>query len=111
MATLIIIPTYNERENLSALIEQILATGPGIDVLVVDDSSPDGTGELADGLAGTTSRVAVMHRAGKQGLGTAYVAGFRYALDHGYDWVVEMDADFSHRPQDLPRLLSAAHGA
>src|SRR5689334_6602200 len=108
MRTLVIIPTYNERENLAPLTTAVLALSPSIDVLVVDDQSPDGTGELAEQLAQRTGRVGVIHRAGKLGLGTAYLAGFRYALDHGYEFIVEMDADFSHRPQDLPRLLEGA---
>lgn len=111
MAAIVIIPTYNERENLARLVAAILAKDPGLQVLVVDDNSPDGTGEIADELARANSRVRVLHRAGKQGLGTAYIAGFRYALAHGFDYVVEMDADFSHRPEDLPRLLHAAHSA
>jgi len=106
--SLVIIPTYNERGNLEPLIGAILTTVPTIDVLVVDDNSPDGTGQLADALAATEPRVKVLHRAEKQGLGTAYVAGFEYALLHGYERVVEMDADFSHRPEDLPALLAAA---
>ena len=109
--TLVIIPTYNERANLESLIRAVLATDPGIDILVVDDSSPDGTGALAEALAKETGRVRVLHRAGKQGLGTAYLAGFRFGLGHGYDRLVEMDADFSHRPEDLPRLLRAAETA
>jgi len=108
MRSLVIIPTYNERENLPALARAVLSLTPDLDVLVVDDNSPDGTGELADALARETGRVHVIHRAGKLGLGTAYVAGFRHALARGYDRVVEMDADFSHRPADLPRLLDAA---
>lgn len=111
MDSIVIIPTYNERENLGPLIAAILAIVPAIHVLVVDDNSPDGTGRLADELAAAEPRVKVLHRAGKQGLGTAYVAGFEYALVHGYERVVEMDADFSHRPEDLPRLLDAAAGA
>jgi dolichol-phosphate mannosyltransferase len=93
------------------LIAVILSKGPGLEVLVIDDGSPDGTGEIADALARETNRVRVLHRTGKSGLGTAYVAGFRYALDHGYDYVVQMDADFSHRPKDLPRLLNTAKSA
>ena len=111
MDTLIVIPTYNERENLSALVTAVLAVDPGLDILVVDDNSPDGTGELAESLARQTGRVRVLHRTGKLGLGTAYIAGFKYALRHNYTRVVEMDADFSHRPEDLPRLLQAAQWA
>jgi dolichol-phosphate mannosyltransferase len=109
--TLVVIPTYNERENLPLLTEMLLALDDQIDVLVVDDGSPDGTGQIADRLADETDRVQVIHRAGKQGLGTAYVAGFRHALAQGYERVVEMDADFSHRPEDLPKLLAAAENA
>jgi dolichol-phosphate mannosyltransferase len=105
--TLVVVPTYNERENLPRLLPQLLALDPIIDVLVVDDASPDGTGDIADGLAREDARIRVLHRASKQGLGTAYVAGFTDALARGYGRVVEMDADFSHRPADLPRLMQA----
>jgi dolichol-phosphate mannosyltransferase len=108
MKALVIIPTYNERENLPRLIPQILSQGSEFQVLVVDDNSPDGTGEVADGLAAADPRVHVMHRDGKRGLGTAYVAGFKWALAEGFDYVFEMDADFSHDPDDLPRLLAGA---
>lgn len=108
--TLVVVPTYNERDNLTRLVPQLLALDPILDVLVVDDASPDGTGEIADRLARADRRVRVLHRQGKQGLGTAYVAGFADALEHGYERVVEMDADFSHRPVDLPRLLQATDG-
>jgi dolichol-phosphate mannosyltransferase len=111
MNTLVIVPTYNERDNLPRLMHSVLALEQGIDVLIVDDASPDGTGDVADQLARDDSRVRVLHRAGKRGLGTAYVAGFRYALQHGYARAVEMDADFSHRPEDLPRLLAASRHA
>ena len=111
METLCIIPTYNERANLSRLIPMLLAEVPNLDVLIVDDNSPDGTGQLAETLAQADGRVKVLHRTGKQGLGTAYVTGFTYALTRGYDYVVEMDADLSHRPEDLPRLLRAAETA
>jgi dolichol-phosphate mannosyltransferase len=110
-STLVIIPTFNERENLPRLVRELLGTDPRLEILVVDDASPDGTGALADQLADETRRVRVMHRQGKLGLGTAYVAGFKYALDNDYASVVQMDADFSHRPQDLPRLLAATRGA
>ena len=109
--TIAIVPTYNESENLLRLVPTLLNQSPSLEVLVVDDASPDGTGEVADSLAERTDRVQVMHRAGKLGLGTAYLAGFRHALDHGYDYVVQMDADFSHRPEDMPRLLEAARSA
>jgi dolichol-phosphate mannosyltransferase len=108
---LVILPTYNERENLPRLLPAVLGIDPGIDVLIVDDSSPDGTGELADQMAGAEPRVRVLHRPSKQGLGRAYVAGFAYALAGDYELVAEMDADFSHRPEDLPLLLSAASSA
>jgi len=108
MRTVVIVPTYNELHNLEPLVRQLLAVDSGIDVLVVDDNSPDGTGLVADSLAAETPRVHALHRTGKLGLGTAYVTGFRYALDHGYERIVEMDADFSHRPEDLPRLLAAS---
>lgn len=106
MRALIIIPTYNERENIGQLVPAILEQDPALDVLIVDDNSPDGTGELADQLARKTSRVAVLHRAGKLGLGTAYLTGFQYALARNYECVIEMDADFSHNPADLLRLLA-----
>jgi len=108
MRVLVILPTYNERENLPRLLEAILKIRPGLDALVVDDNSPDGTGEQADEIASQEARVKVLHRSGKYGLGTAYVAGFEYAIRHAYDYIVEMDADFSHRPEDLPSMLSAA---
>ncbi|HSQ59432.1 MAG TPA: polyprenol monophosphomannose synthase [Acidobacteriota bacterium] len=105
MKPLVIIPTYNERENLVELLRRIFALERGIEVLIVDDNSPDGTGALADEMAAADSRVHVLHRAGKMGLGSAYVAGFRYALDRDYDVVFEMDADFSHSPDSLPEFL------
>lgn len=111
MRTLVILPTYNERENLPRLLEAILKIDSGIDALVVDDNSPDGTGDQADAIAARDARVKVLHRDGKYGLGTAYVAGFDYALRHAYDYIVEMDADFSHRPEDLPALLAATANA
>ena len=111
MRSLVIVPTYNERDNVEPLVRALLAADDTPDVMVIDDGSPDGTGEVVDALAAETPRVIARHRAGKQGLGTAYVAGFRYALAHGYERVVQMDADFSHRPEDLPRLLAAAERA
>jgi dolichol-phosphate mannosyltransferase len=105
MKTLIIIPTYNEIDNLRALLEGIFAYAPASDVLIVDDNSPDGTGELADRIHEEDRRVQVLHRSGKLGLGTAYVAGFRYAIEHYYDAAFEMDADFSHDPRYLPDFL------
>ena len=103
---LVIIPTYNERENLPRIVPVILQQDPRLEVLVVDDNSPDGTGKLAAALAAEDPRVHVLHRAGKLGLGTAYVAGFRWALEGGYDYVFEMDADFSHDPRHLPTFLA-----
>ncbi len=106
--TLVIVPTYNERENLEPLVTKALAALPDSDLLVVDDASPDGTGALADALALRSGRVRVLHRPRKEGLGPAYAAGFRWAIEHGYDEVIEMDCDFSHDPADLPRLVAAA---
>jgi dolichol-phosphate mannosyltransferase len=108
---IIVIPTYNERQNLEIIAGRIRESVPDADVLVVDDNSPDGTGDLADKLSEADSRVHVMHRTEKAGLGRAYVAGFTWALERGYDAIVEMDADGSHRPEDLPRLLTAISGA
>ena len=105
---LVIVPTYNERENIIKLIEAVQAQSPILDVLVVDDGSPDGTGALVDVRAATDSRVHVIHRERKLGLGTAYVAGFRWALQREYEYIFEMDADFSHDPADLARLLACA---
>jgi dolichol-phosphate mannosyltransferase len=107
----VVIPTYNERENLKRLVGEILRAQPDLDVLVVDDNSPDGTGEIADALATREPRVSVMHRTRKDGLGSAYLAGFRCALAGAYDYVAQMDADFSHRVEDLSALISAARGA
>ena len=104
---LIVMPTYNERQNLEMMAGRIRESTPQADLLVVDDNSPDGTGDLAEKLVETDQHVHVMHRTEKAGLGKAYIAGFSWALEHGYDVVVEMDADGSHRPEDLPRLLSA----
>jgi len=103
----VIIPTYNERENLEAIVGRVRSSVPDADVLVVDDNSPDGTGELADKLAAVDSHVHVLHRGGKNGLGAAYIAGFGWALSEGYGAVVEMDADGSHQPEQLPDLLGA----
>lgn len=105
---LVVVPTYNERENLGVLLEALWLHCPDANVLVVDDASPDGTGDLADEIAATEPRLQVLHRAAKTGLGTAYVEGFKIALAQGFDLVVEMDADLSHRPEDLPHLLEAA---
>ena len=103
---LVIIPTYNEVENLEPIVTQVLATDPRLEILVVDDNSPDGTGKLADTLAARDARVHVLHRPGKQGLGRAYLAGFDWALSRHYPFIFEMDADFSHDPKYLPRFLS-----
>jgi dolichol-phosphate mannosyltransferase len=108
---LVVIPTYNEIENLEHIVERLQGSVPEAHVLVVDDASPDGTGELADKLSARDARVHVLHRAGKSGLGPAYVAGFRWGREHGYDVLVEMDADGSHAPEELPRLLAALPGA
>jgi dolichol-phosphate mannosyltransferase len=108
---LVIIPTYNERQNLPRIVPQILEQDPRLEVLVVDDASPDGTGELAEALAQADPRVHVLHRSGKLGLGTAYVAGFQWAIQHGHDYVFEMDADFSHDPKHLTEFLRQIHDA
>ncbi|KAE8764030.1 polyprenol monophosphomannose synthase [Georgenia thermotolerans] len=108
MKTLVIIPTYEERDALPRTLARTRAAAPEADVLVVDDNSPDGTGELADAAAAADPGVHVLHRAGKEGLGRAYVAGFAWALERGYDLVVEMDADGSHPPEQLPLLLERA---
>lgn len=102
---LVIIPTYNESESLPGVIERLRRAVPDADVLVADDNSPDGTGLLAEDLAAHDSHIHVLHRAGKEGLGKAYLAGFAWGLERGYDVLVEMDADGSHRPEELPRLL------
>jgi len=107
----VVLPTYDERENLPAIVPAILATSPELDVLVVDDDSPDGTGLLADQLAVREPRVRVLHRARKEGLGRAYLAGFEVALRAGYGRILEMDADFSHEPGRLPALLAASRDA
>ena len=105
MRTVIIIPTYNEIESLPRQVDGVRAIAPAVDIVVVDDGSPDGTGEWADARAATDDRVFVIHRTAKQGLGAAYLAAFSWALERGYDVVVEMDADGSHRPEDLPGIL------
>jgi dolichol-phosphate mannosyltransferase len=105
------IPTYNERDNLEPIVRAALAVEPRADILVVDDNSPDGTGQLADELAAKEPRVRVLHREKKEGLGRAYLHAFRWALAEGYALVVEMDADFSHDPKYLPRLIDEALGA
>ena len=105
MKTLIIVPTYNELENIRRLLPELMALGPDIRVLVVDDNSPDGTGKLADELAAENERIGVLHRPGKLGLGSAYVAGFKYAIQQDVDCVFEMDADFSHDPAMIPEFI------
>ncbi len=107
----VVLPTYNERENIAAIVPAILAASPELDVLVVDDSSPDGTGALAQELAGREPRVRVLHRQRKEGLGRAYLAGFEVALGAGYGRILEMDADFSHDPSRLPALLATSRDA
>ena len=107
----VIIPTYNERANIAKIIELVLAQDARLDVLVVDDGSPDGTGALVDTIRSREPRVNVLHRPAKMGLGTAYLAGFRWALDAGYAYVFEMDADFSHDPAHLPSFLTAIESA
>ena len=108
---LVIMPTYNERENLPAMAQALLKLPIPVDLLVVDDNSPDGTGKLADELAERHVSINVLHRAEKNGLGRAYCAGFGWALERGYEFILEMDGDFSHNPEDVPRLLDAAQGA
>lgn len=105
--TLVVTPTYDEAGSLATTVASVFAAAPHVDLLVVDDASPDGTGAIADTLAAADPRVTVLHRAGKQGLGRAYVAGFQVALDRGYDVIVEMDADGSHPASALPSLLAA----
>jgi dolichol-phosphate mannosyltransferase len=103
----VIIPTYNERENLAPIVARVRSAVPAADVLIVDDNSPDGTGAVAGDLAAADGNVHVLHRRAKAGLGAAYIAAFRWALDQGYDAMVEMDADGSHQPEELPRLVGA----
>jgi dolichol-phosphate mannosyltransferase len=102
---LVIIPTYNEIDNIQRILPAVLDTEKALEVLVVDDNSPDGTGAAVKQMMKKTKRIHLMERAGKSGLGKAYVAGFRYALENGYDYIFEMDADFSHNPKDLPRFI------
>ena len=105
MKTLIIIPTYNEIENIEQLLEQVLAKSETIEVLVIDDNSPDGTALRVKFMQSSEPRIHLLERPGKMGLGSAYVTGFKYALEQGYDYIMEMDADFSHNPNDIPRFL------
>ena len=108
---LVIVPTYNERENLPPLIEKLMALPVPVEALVVDDNSPDGTGQIADGIAAKNPRVHVLHRKEKDGLGRAYCAGFGWALARNYEFIFEMDGDFSHNPDDIPAFLKAAEQA
>lgn len=105
MRALVILPTYNEIENLPRIVPQILEVDPNLEILVVDDNSPDGTGEEADLMAAVNPRVAVIHRASKMGLGSAYIAGFKYGIEKGFDYLFEMDSDFSHDPKYLKDFL------
>ena len=111
LRVLVVVPTYNERDNLPRIVPRVLEQGDVFHILVVDDNSPDGTGGVADALAAEHDRVAVLHRPGKQGLGAAYVAGFTWGLERGFDVLVEMDADLSHPPDMLPVLLEATEAA
>ena len=106
--TVIIVPTYNERENLPRLAEKLMGLPAGVDLLVVDGNSPDGTGKIADALATQRPEILVLHQTKKDGLGRAYIAGFKRALERGYKFIFEMDCDFSHNPDDIPRFLEAA---
>ncbi|MFC2149959.1 polyprenol monophosphomannose synthase [Calditrichota bacterium] len=108
---LVIIPTYNERENIAEVISSVLEQDDSLSLLVIDDNSPDGTGKIVKDLSNSTSRLHLMERPGKLGLGTAYVAGFKYALEHSFDYIFEMDADFSHDPTELPNFLKAIYDA
>jgi dolichol-phosphate mannosyltransferase len=109
--TLVVVPTYNERDNLRPLAQRLLALPTPVDLLVVDDNSPDGTGKLADELAEKYPSIHALHRTEKSGLGRAYVAGFKWALERGYEFVFELDGDFSHNPDDIPMFLEAAQNA
>lgn len=105
--TVVLIPTYNERDALPTILERVRSEVPEVDIVVLDDNSPDGTGEVADRYARSDPRIHVLHRPGKEGLGRAYLDGFRWALERGYDVLVEMDADGSHQPEHLPSILAA----
>jgi dolichol-phosphate mannosyltransferase len=108
---LVIIPTYNERENLERIVSRTRDSVPEAHIVVADDNSPDGTGDIADALVAIDDHIHVLHRAGKEGLGAAYLSGFAWAIDQGYDVLVEMDADGSHQPEQLPKLLAALRNA
>jgi dolichol-phosphate mannosyltransferase len=109
--TLVIVPTYNERENLPRMAEKLLSLPTPVDVLVVDDNSPDGTGKIADALAAHYPQLHVLHRSEKNGLGRAYIAGFQWALEKNYEFIFEMDCDFSHDPDEIPNFLKAAQNS
>src|SRR6266850_1062270 len=109
--TLVVVPTYNERDNLPALAQRLLGLAVPVDILVVDDNSPDGTGKMADELAAKYPSIHVLHGTEKNGLGRAYIAGFKWALERGYELVFELDGDFSHNPDDIPMFLEAAKDA
>ncbi|HBX79943.1 MAG: polyprenol monophosphomannose synthase [Propionibacteriaceae bacterium] len=108
---LVIVPTYNESMNIASIVGRLRTANPDVHVLVADDNSPDGTGDIADGMAAADDHIHVLHRKGKEGLAAAYVAGFRWGIDHGYGVLVEHDADGSHQPEQLPRLLEALKNA
>ena len=107
--TLVVVPTYNERENLPPLAQRLMNLPVKVDMLVVDDNSPDGTGNIADDLSAKNPAIHVLHRKEKNGLGRAYIAGFKWALEHGFDFIFELDGDFSHNPDDIPMFLEAAN--
>lgn len=107
MKTLVVIPTYNERENIAAIVPAIFQATPNVEILVVDDNSPDGTQDVVRSLQKAHANVHLLGRKGKEGLGRAYIAGFKWALEHGFEAIVEMDADWSHRPEDLAKLVKA----
>ena len=109
--SVVIIPTYNEKENIEAIIRAVISLDKTFDILVIDDRSPDGTADIVKRLMADefSGRIHIIERSGKQGLGKAYICGFKWALEQGYDYIIEMDADFSHAPADLPRLYSACH--
>jgi len=109
--TLVVVPTYNERDNLPPLAQRLLSLPVPVNMLVVDDNSPDGTGKIADELAAKNSSIHVLHREEKDGLGRAYIAGFKWALEQGFEFVFELDGDFSHNPDDIPMFLEAAQNA
>ena len=110
MKRLVVIPTYNESENIQPIIDAVFKLNPDVDILVVDDNSPDGTGQIVQSLKATYKNLHLLTRNKKEGLGRAYLAGFRWGIEKNFDWLVEMDADFSHRPEDLVRLLKATVG-